>query len=119
MSFVKGFIEYQEHDETLVSVLKYLDENDSFPEDETRGIARSIIEGHKPHDLNTRSQRWSFYERIEPLLKNIRCEDTACNAQIGISSLEETFHHKEPYGALLCFDCLINKWREEYLEGVD
>ena len=114
MSFVKRFTEYQEYNDALVSVLKHLDENDSLPRDETRGIARKIIKGQKPDELNSRSQRWTFYNCIEPLLKNIRCENDDCNALIGISGLEEAFNHKEQYGELLCLDCLINRWRLEY-----
>ena len=115
MSFVKGFIEDQEYPETLVSVLKYLDDNDLLSRNDTQEIARKIINGQKLHDLDTRSQRWSFYTRIEPLLKNIHCEGSGCNAQIGIGSLEEAFDYERQYGALLCYDCLINKWRKEYL----
>ena len=117
MSLVKRFTEYEEYPDTLTSALRYLDENGALPDDDTRNIARKIIKGKKPHALDTRSKRWSFYLRIEPSLKNIRCEDSGCNAPIGIGSLEEAFGHSSQYGALLCYDCLINKWREEYLSG--
>lgn len=112
MSFIKRFTEHHEYHCTLVAVLKYLDERDSLPRDESRSIARRIINGENPDNLNTSSQRWSFYNRLEPFLKDIRCENSDCNSLIGISSLEESFNHAGQYGALLCIDCLINRWRE-------
>lgn len=111
MSFVKRFTEHHEYHKTLVSVLRYLDENNLLPGGETQEIAKRIINGQKPDDLDTSSQRWSFYNHIEPLLKNISCEASGCNAKIGVSGLELAFTHERQYDALLCLDCLVDRWR--------
>lgn len=113
MSYTKRFIEYQEYNHTIVEVLTYLDENDMLPENQIRGIARKVIKKQNPEELNTRSQRWHFYNEIEPFVEQITCENLECNSPIGASNLEEAFIHRDQYG-LLCPDCLINKGREEH-----
>jgi hypothetical protein len=75
MSFTKRFVEYQEHNETLISVLKYLDENNLLPENRIRGIARKVIKKQNPEELSTKSQRWIFCTEAEPLIENICCEN--------------------------------------------
>lgn len=112
MSFTKRYIEYQEHNDTLVAVLTYLDENDLLPENQIRGIARKVIKKQNPEELNTESQRWHFCNEVEPFIEKIICENPDCNSPIGITKLEGAFNHRDQFG-LLCPDCLINKGREE------
>lgn len=113
MSFTKRYIEYQDHNDTLVVVLTYLDENDMLPENQIRGIARKVIKKQNPDELNTKSQRWHFCNDIKPFIEKIVCENPDCNLPIGVANLEEAFNHRDQYG-LLCPDCLINKGREEH-----
>ena len=114
MSFTKRFIEYQEHNDTLIEVLTYLDENDLLPENQIRGIARKVIKKQYPEDLNTETQRWHFCNDLEPFIKNICCENPECNSPIGIRNLEEAFKYRDQYGQLLCPDCLINRGRKDH-----
>jgi len=86
MSFTKRFIEYQEYNDYLLAALKYMDNKEMFPENQIRGIARSIVKKKNPENLNTKSQRWAFYQQIVPLMNSIICED--CNSKIGIENLE-------------------------------
>ncbi len=119
MSFTKRFIEQEEYNDHLIAALRHLDENDILPENQMRGIARTIIKKQRPENLNTEAQRWEFFNHIKPFLENILCENSECNTQIGIDNLEQAFDHKDQYGLLLCPDCLINKGREEHYASKD
>jgi len=117
MPFIKRFIEDQIYHESLLSVLKYLDKNDLYSECQTRGTARTIIKRQRPHNLNTESQRWRFYNKIQPYLENICCGNGECGTRIGISNIENAFNNEDQIGSLLCPDCLINKGSELWYGG--
>ena len=117
MSFIKHFIENQIYHESLLSMLKYLDKNDCFPEDQTRSIARTIIKKQRPYNLNTEHQRWRFFNEIQSHLEDICCKNGECGARIGINNIENAFNHEDQIGSLLCPDCLINKGREVWSGG--
>ena len=114
MSFTKRFIEHNEYNDTLISVLQHLDENDLLPNNLIKGIARKVIDVQSPEELSTRSQRWHFYNDVKPFIENIRCENNDCNSHIGTDILEESFNYKNQYGKLLCIDCRLNKDRENH-----
>ena len=96
------YMEREEKRKALVSVLKYLLENDKVENDAAIGICRQIIGGSSLDDL-TEKQKYRFEQDVSDFV-DVACEGH-CDGMIDIEYLKNAYMRDDELGGLYCQHC--------------